>query len=125
MIDYNKNSLPLDLSYLKEMSGDNAEFMIEMLAAFQEQTPIYLANLEAAIKAEDWKATGECAHKMKPTFFYFGREDIRDFMQHMEHNAREQKNLAQIPTDFEEVKNVIELLDQQLEEAKQLLLQRG
>lgn len=125
MIDYSKNNMPLDLSYLKEMSGDNAEFMIEMLTAFQEQTPIYLGELEAAIKAENWKLAGECAHKMKPTFFYFGRVDIRDFMQQMEHNAREAKNIAQIPVDFEEVKKVIAILDVQLAEAKQLLQERA
>jgi len=125
MIDHSKNNLPLDLSYLKEMSGDNAEFMIEMLTAFQEQTPLYLAELEAAVKAENWKSAGESAHKMKPTFFYFGRVDIRDFMQQMEHNAREAKNLAQIPSDLEELKKVITILDRQLAEAKQVLQERG
>ena len=34
MIDENKNEQPLDLSYLREMSGDSADFMIEMLETF-------------------------------------------------------------------------------------------
>ncbi|PTT02416.1 histidine phosphotransferase, partial [Pedobacter sp. HMWF019] len=41
MIDLKKNNLPLDLSYLKDMSGDSAEFMIEMIDMFKQQTPIY------------------------------------------------------------------------------------
>jgi transcription termination factor Rho len=45
MIDENKNNQPLDLSYLREMSGDSADFMIEMLDVFQKQTPIYIDDL--------------------------------------------------------------------------------
>lgn len=124
MIDQNKNSQPLDLSYLKDMSGDSAEFMIEMLEAFQKQTPIYLAELEAAIQAKNWKVASECAHKMKPTFYYIGREDARDHMQEIERNTRELKDIEQVPQAFEEVKNFVSILYQQLAQAKQELQNR-
>lgn len=118
MIDQNKNNQPLDLSYLKEMSGDSSDFMIEMLDAFQKQTPLYMADLEAAIVAQNWKATSEAAHKIKPTFYYVGREDARDHMQVMERNARELNNLENIPEDFAEAKRFVEILYRQLDEAK-------
>jgi HPt (histidine-containing phosphotransfer) domain-containing protein len=121
MINENKNKQPLDLSYLREMSGDSAEFMIEMLDAFQKQTPIYLDDLQNAIKAENWKATSEYAHKMKPTFYYIGREDARDHMQEIERNARELKDIEGIPNAFAEIKNFVPILYQQLEDAKELL----
>lgn len=121
MINENKNKEPLDLSYLREMSGDSAEFMIEMLDAFQKQTPIYLDDLQNAIKAENWKATSEYAHKMKPTFYYIGREDARDHMQEIERNARELKDIEGIPNAFAEIKNFVPILYQQLEDAKELL----
>jgi HPt (histidine-containing phosphotransfer) domain-containing protein len=123
MINADKNTAPLDLSYLRDMSGDSADFMIEMIEMFQKQTPIYIAELEQAIEAEDWKATYEHAHKMKPTFFYVGREDARDHMQEMENNAREQKNIETLPAAFMEVKSFVEILYQQLEEAKAKLLE--
>ncbi|MES2653213.1 MAG: Hpt domain-containing protein [Bacteroidota bacterium] len=122
MIDQNKNNQPLDLSYLREMSGDSSDFMIEMLDAFQKQTPIYMADLENAIIAEDWKATSEAAHKIKPTFYYVGREDARDHMQIMERNARELIDLQNIPEDFAHAKRFVEILYKQLEEAKAELL---
>lgn len=124
MIDPNKNSLPLDLSYLRDMSGDSAEFMIEMLDAFQKQTPIYMDDLEKAILAENWKVASECAHKIKPTFYYIGREDARDHMQEIERNARELKNVETIPTAFAEIKSFIDILNKQLDDAK-LALQQG
>lgn len=119
MIDPKKNNEPLDLSYLREMSGDSAEFMIEMLDAFKTQTPIYLAELEQAVQAQDWKKTSECAHKMKPTFYYVGREDVRDHMQDMERNTREMIGIDEIPTAFEEARAFInEVLYRQLDEAR-------
>ena len=118
MIDENKNNQPLDLSYLREMSGDSIDFMIEMLDVFQKQTPIYLDDLEKAIVAKDWKSTSECAHKMKPTFFYIGRVDVRDHMQEIETNARELKDIEHIPNSFNEVKEFVSILQQQLIDAK-------
>ncbi len=118
MIDKNKNNEPLDLSYLREMSGDSADFMIEMLDTFQKQTPIYMDDLEKAIDAKDWKATSNCAHKIKPTFFYIGRVDVRDHMQEIESNARELKDIENIPSAFNVAKEFVFILNQQLAAAK-------
>lgn len=124
MIDQKKNEEPLNLSYLRDMSGDSADFMIEMLDAFQKQTPIYMADLQNAIEAENWKATSECAHKMKPTFYYVGREDARDHMQEIERNARELKDIENIPTAFEEAKSFVKILYKQLDDAREELKKR-
>ncbi len=118
MIDENKNEQPLDLSYLREMSGDSADFMIEMVETFQKQTPIYMADLENAIAAKDWKNTAECAHKMKPTFFYVGRVDVRDHFQEIERNARDMKNIEEIPNLFNVAEEFVATLYVQLEVAK-------
>jgi len=123
MIDKSRNSQPLDLSYLRDMSGDSSDFMIEMLDAFLKQTPVYLAELENAIHARDWKATSECAHKIKPTFYYIGREDVKEHMQTIERNARELHDIESIPSDFDEVKSFIDTLYMQLHEAKAELQQ--
>ncbi|SFH46673.1 Hpt domain-containing protein [Pedobacter insulae] len=122
MIDQNINNHPLDLSYLREMSGDSPEFMVEMLEVFQKQTPIYMADLENAIAAEDWKATSEFSHKIKPTFHYVGRDDLRELMQTIERNSRDLTELAKIPEDFAISKKWVARLYEQLEEAKVELL---
>ena len=121
MIDHNKNNEPLDLSYLSDMSGGSAEFMIEMLVVFQTQTPLYMDELEQAVLAKDWKKTAESAHKIKPTFYYVGRPDVRDHMQEMETNARELQNVDNIANTFAETKAFVEILYQQLEDAKREL----
>jgi HPt (histidine-containing phosphotransfer) domain-containing protein len=118
MIDVNKNSAPLDLSYLREMSGDSPEFIIEMIDLFKSQTPIYLSELEDAIAQKDWDKVAASAHKMKPTFTYVGREDVKDHLQGMEQGAREKSDMQALASAFEEVRLFMGTLYAQLDAAK-------
>jgi HPt (histidine-containing phosphotransfer) domain-containing protein len=124
MLNLEKNNHPLDLSYLSEMSGDSPEFMIEMIDMFKQQTPIYLDDLKKAIDAQDWSRTASCAHKMKPTFAYVGRDDAKDHMQWIEHHARDQQDLGEIPGKFDEVNEFVKVLYKQLDDAKVVLSER-
>lgn len=124
MINLEKNNLPLDLSYLKDMSGDSAEFMIEMIDMFKEQTPMYMADLEQAVKDGDWTQASGFAHKIKPTFVYVGREDAKEHMQMIEHHARDLKDVDQIPAQFAEINEFVKHLYIQLDQARAELEKR-
>lgn len=118
MIDEEKNNSPLDLSYLSDMSGDSAEFMIEMIDMFKSQTPLYIADLEASIAAGDWEKAAGYAHKIKPTLSYVGREDARGHLQYIENSARELKDLETMPGAFQEFNDFAAILYRQLDEAR-------
>ncbi|RZL43375.1 MAG: Hpt domain-containing protein [Pedobacter sp.] len=118
MINPAKSKEDLDLSYLKEMSGDSAEFMIEMLDTLVEQIPLYLDDLQQAVDAKEWKAASEFAHKVKPTFYYVGREDIRDYVQVIERNAKEEVNVDIIPTALAEIKEELKVILTQVAKSK-------
>ncbi len=118
MINPAKSKEDLDLSYLKEMSGDSAEFMIEMLDTLVEQIPLYLEDLQRAVDAKDWKAASEFAHKVKPTFYYVGREDIRDYVQVIERNAKEGVEVDTIPSALTEIKQELDVILVQVAKSK-------
>jgi len=124
MIDEEKNNSPLDLSYLRDMSGDSAEFMIEMIDMFKSQTPLYIADLEQSIVAQDWEKAAGYAHKIKPTLSYVGREDARGHLQYMENNARDLKDLDKMPGAFLAFSAFTTVLYKQLDEAKAELEKR-
>ncbi|WP_442588297.1 Hpt domain-containing protein [Pedobacter sp. AW31-3R] len=124
MIDLEKNNSPLDLSYLRDMSGDSVEFMIEMIDMFKQQTPLYIADLEQAIQAADWEKAAGFAHKIKPTLSYVGREDARALLQNIENDARESKAVSNIPNAFKELTDFSVILYRQLDEAKAELEKR-
>ena len=124
MIDFEKNNAPLDLSYLRDMSGDSAEFMIEMIDMFKQQTPLYMEELQQAVSEKNWSKVSSCAHKIKPTFSYVGREDAKSHMQMMEQNARDLNKVDELPNAFTEVNDFVQILYKQLDEAKALLKEK-
>ena len=114
----NYDNHPLDLSYLTEMVGHNPEFMIEVFDTFIKQTPFYFAELEDALSIKNWDQVSNCAHKIKPTFSYIGRNDVKDFVQSIEYNARNHVALAQISINVERLKELLIQIYAQLELAK-------
>jgi len=118
MIDKERNLTPLDLTYLRDMSGNSIEFMIEMIDMFKQQTPLYINDLEQALFERDWAKVSSFAHKIKPTFSYVGREDAKDHMQMIEHNARDLKDVEGLATAFEELTAFTKVLYTQLDAAK-------
>ncbi|GGE40780.1 HPt (histidine-containing phosphotransfer) domain-containing protein [Pedobacter psychrotolerans] len=108
---------PLDLSYLISMVGHNPYFIIEIFDTFIEQTPIYLAELDNALALKNWEDVGNCAHKLKPTFSYVGRDDVKELVMEIEMNAR---NLVidQIPADIARLNVIVQKIYIQLDSAK-------
>ncbi|MFC3559381.1 Hpt domain-containing protein [Pedobacter jamesrossensis] len=111
----NRDNHPLDLSYLTEMVGDDPEFIIEIFETFIEQTPFYMAELEDTLLVKDWKKLANCAHKIKPTFSYVGRNDVKDSVQFIETCARNEQNIEIIPKKVEELHQILDEIYVQLD----------
>jgi len=86
-----------DLSYLQEISGGSVELMKEMIEIFINETPIMLETLEKSVKEKDWKTFREIAHKIKPSITYAGITSAEALIEKIHADARDQKNLEEIP----------------------------
>jgi HPt (histidine-containing phosphotransfer) domain-containing protein len=118
-------NIVIDLTYLKEVSSDNNEFIIEMIDIFQAQTPGYFDQLEAALGNKDWNRVAEMAHKIKPTLTFMGVESARVVMASIETRARDGVDLEGIKTDFEDLKEVFQIIYLKLEDKKKELQAEG
>lgn len=116
--DLNSSNLKIDLTYLNEIAGGDAEFMIDMIDIFMDQTPVYVEQLIAALAEKDWKTVGDLAHKIKPTLAFMGVDHAKDKMAAIEHNARAETNLETIADEFAEIKTLCENLYVGLEKVK-------
>ncbi|HEX8376203.1 MAG TPA: Hpt domain-containing protein [Pedobacter sp.] len=116
--DLDSNSLQIDLTYLNEIAGGDAEFMIDMIDIFIEQTPTYTEQLIEAIHSKDWKTVGDIAHKIKPTLAFMGVNKAKDQMASIEQKARTETNVEDVAAEFAEVKIVCEKLYTGLEKVK-------
>ncbi len=120
--DMNKTTFEIDMSYLNEIADGNAEFIIDMIDIFVEQTPGYFDQLAKAIHEKDWKTTGDVAHKIKPTLTFMGAAEAKEQMAEIEHNARTLERLEEIEEKFNNLRESCNSLYSSLENIKQNLL---
>ena len=60
-----------DLTYLKQVSNGDNNFIIEMINVYLKETPEAIKNLENHLKNKDWQKFRAVTHKMKPSFSFF------------------------------------------------------
>ena len=69
------NSPVIDLGYLKELSGGDREYELEMIGQFLQNLPEELGQLEAALAKGDRVRMSKVAHNMKTTVSIVGLGD--------------------------------------------------
>ncbi len=88
----NKDKL-INLSYLKEISNGNNEFIIELIDMFFEQIPEYQNLLQTFYYNKDWLNVGRIAHKAKSSILMMGLNELASKLKRLEENAKESKNI--------------------------------
>lgn len=73
-----------NLSYLEEVAQGSAEFIVEMIDKFLEQTTESLVVLERHIEAGNSEEIRKLAHKLKPTFVIVGVQKVFELLKTME-----------------------------------------
>lgn len=78
-----------NLDNLHDMANGDQEFMKEMVVIFLEDTPLYVKELEAAVKNNDWEGISRVSHKMKSSVRVFGVESLVDSLVALEFIEKE------------------------------------
>jgi CheY-like chemotaxis protein/HPt (histidine-containing phosphotransfer) domain-containing protein len=104
-----------DLSMIQSMSGGDEGFLKKMIRLFIETVPQNVKELTAAVSAENWEQTSKMAHKLKSTVDSMGIKSIRDDIRLVESNAKQQKDLAEIPNLVHKIEAVIHDCIEQLQ----------
>ena len=61
-----------DLSYLKELSRGNHQFVKDMVTIFLEENPAEIAMLDKGIREKDFNLINASAHKLRSTVPFVG-----------------------------------------------------
>jgi HPt (histidine-containing phosphotransfer) domain-containing protein len=85
-----------DLAYLRSISGNNPEFLQEMIQTFVHSIPPILKEMQAAIAGKNWKKLSRLAHQIKPSFGLMGMDALRKTVLSIEDNAEQRKNLDEV-----------------------------
>lgn len=73
-----------DLSYLKEMSGNDNSIIGEMIDIFLEQIPEFEGEISSSFETQNWQELGAIAHKAKSSVRTMGMENSGDCLEQIE-----------------------------------------
>ena len=84
----NSNTKIIDLSYLKEMSGNNKDIMVEMVEIFIDQNPEFTEGISSHFENRQWTELGAVAHKAKSSVRIMGMDELGDCLEKIEHYSK-------------------------------------
>ena len=79
---------PINLSYLKELSGGDNEFIIDMLETYIEETSSDIEQLLTAINNKNLGKIAFITHRLKSAFQMFGLVESKELAQEIELMAK-------------------------------------
>jgi PAS domain S-box-containing protein len=107
---------PLDLSYLKQVSNNNEDFIKEMIKTFLESMPKSIDEIQNHTQQKDWEALARSVHKIKPSLSMMGLKNTKELAIEIETLAKTRKGLKGIPEKTEKLQLQLNLA---LEELRQ------
>jgi CheY-like chemotaxis protein len=86
-----------NLDYLRSVSGNNEEFIREMVLTFTQTIPPLLMEMRQALSDSDWPKLARQAHQIKPSFTLMGLTELRSNILFIEENSKASTKLDEIP----------------------------
>lgn len=85
-----------NLDYLRSVSGNNEEFIREMVSTFIQTVPGILEDMHQAMDKQDWTKLSRLAHQIKPSFTLMGLDALRTDIVFVEENSKMETNLSEV-----------------------------
>jgi PAS domain S-box-containing protein len=104
-------SYSYNLDYLRSVSGNNMEFIQEMITTFLQTLPGVMEDMEKAVADHSWEKLSRLAHQIKPSFTLMGLDALRSKILFIEEHGKagtRTDELATVVADFiDRCQNVI------------------
>lgn len=85
-----------DFSYLRSVSGNNEEFIREMILTFSQSVPEILNGMRSSLDTKDWAKLSRLAHQIKPSFTLLGLDSMRGTLITIEEHGKSKENLEEL-----------------------------
>lgn len=105
----------IDLSYLKEMSDNDAEFITDMIQSFINQAPKDIENIWFHYSNLEYESVANLIHKIKPSITFMGIHACKDLVLEIEENIRHNKT-DQLKGQLETFEKLCRLAIEELQE---------
>ncbi len=95
-MDASAKRMLTDFTYLKDFSGNDQDFIKEMICLFIDNTPRELNSLKKNVHDENWDEVYKIAHTLKTSISFMGIKSIQKEVLEVEQNAKDLVNLNEI-----------------------------
>ena len=92
----------VNLDYLRSISGNDKNFISELINSFNKITPEILENMNKGLQDKNWEVVGQAAHKLKPSIALLGIDSLKEKVKTIEISSLQNQNLDAIPLLVEE-----------------------
>lgn len=121
IITMSVNKLVLDFDQLKMLSGDDDEFMIEILEMIADQSPDIIEKMDNLYENADFQTLGATAHLYKSTVTILGNEPMNELLKNIENTAKDQEDAKALLPMMESFRsNCNDILEQVQNQLNQL-----
>jgi len=96
-----------DFKLVREIAGDDHEFVKKMMGMFVDTMPGLLGDLQINIEQANWEKASKVAHRMKSTIDSMNIIAIKAEIRQIEANGKQLVHLDQMPGLFQKVSTVL------------------
>jgi response regulator RpfG family c-di-GMP phosphodiesterase len=86
-----------DFTYLRNVSGNNEEFIREMVETFIQTIPPVLIQMNDSVSKKDWEKLSNLAHQIKPSLQLMGMSKLRTEVLYIEQSGKTNTNVQELP----------------------------
>lgn len=105
----------IDLTYLKEMSDNDINFISDMVKSFITQSPKEIEKVWVHFSKDETDDIANLIHKIKPSITFMGIHKLKDLVLEIEENAK-QKKLVILKDQLKEFENICNKAIEELKE---------
>lgn len=97
----------VDFSALETFTGNDKNLMKIHINTFLQFAPGQVQKLKEKLQEQNWSELGDVAHKLKPKCAYMGIKPAEAIVKTIETNAKEQKDVEQLPQLVTQAEGII------------------
>ncbi len=106
----------IDFTDLKNLSGNDDKFYIDMLQTFMDTTQDAFNEIENAIKVDDWDMVAEYAHKASSPCKHLSANTLYQHLKTIEKNCRDGSNIDYVPGILKQAKKEFKIIKVEVQE---------
>jgi CheY-like chemotaxis protein len=122
LLDYQMPSPTIDLHYLRQITHNQPELMVDLMDTFIKEAPIAVEKIDQAWKINDPILLNRAVHKAKPSFQYIGASEAEPLLNRLEADTERSERVEDGESLIQQLRELTQTAIQQLSQERNHVL---